>query len=380
MKILYDHQIFQIQRFGGISNMYVNLISNLPSNIKYDISIKDSDNKHLINSCLKKIKPIITYDNFLGGLKFRGKGHIFTFLRKHYPFVVDSNIRNEKNTINCLKKGDFDIFHPTFFYDYFIPYLNGKPYILTIYDMISEKYFPSDHFQTINKRKMANTAAHILTISEKTKEDIVDILHVDESKITVIYLAVPENKKIIGSPIIKEEYILYVGHRNSYKNFLLMIDVLASFLKRHKNLKIVCTGIPFSKEEQTFFMTKGVSDQLIHFFPSDDELINLYKYAQCFIYPSLYEGFGIPILEAWQNDCPVLLNNKSCFPEIAQDAAIFFNLDKDYSNLEDVIEHFFKLSDTERLQLLNTQRKRLADFSWKKSANQLADMYSKILY
>ena len=109
------------------------------------------------------------------------------------------------------------------------------------------------------------------------------------------------------------------------------------------------------------------------------ELQNLYAHALCFIYPSVYEGFGIPILEAYSANCPVLLNYASCFPEIAQDAALYFHLDDNSSDLDVIMESFLQMSEYEREVLLNKQRQRLEYFSWQKSARELANIYVSLL-
>lgn len=379
MRVLFDYQIFSFQKFGGISNMYTQLMLNMPKEVEFKVSLKESDNYHLQSSGILDIpKDSCNEDNFLWGTKFRGKGKVYSLLSKLAPSMTSLG-RNKLESINQLKKGDFDIFHPTYFYDYFLPYLKGKPFVLTIYDMISEKFFPQNDLQTINKRKMVKTAAHIIAISEKTKQDIVELLHVDPAKISVIHLAVPEVKNIITQPLINDKYILFVGHRFSYKNFIPMAESLSPILNRNRDIKLVCTGIPFTQEEIVKLRSLGIYDSVIHLRPSDEELRNLYSHAMCFIFPSLYEGFGIPILEAYQSGCPVLLNNKSCFPEIAQDAAIYFNLDSNGSNLTEVMNSFLQMGESEREELLNRQCKRLADFSWKKSAEQLADVYRLIL-
>ncbi|MBR2199498.1 MAG: glycosyltransferase, partial [Bacteroidales bacterium] len=95
--------------------------------------------------------------------------------------------------------------------------------------------------------------------------------------------------------------------------------------------------------------------------------------------PSLYEGFGIPILEAYQCGCPVFLNNKSVFPEIAGDAAVFFELDNEQQNLSEKLEAFLSYTDAQKNALIEKQQKRLEFFSWKKSAEKLNEVYLSVL-
>lgn len=158
-----------------------------------------------------------------------------------------------------------------------------------------------------------------------------------------------------------------------------MLVHLIPILKLHQEIKIVCTGNSFTSNELLMMRRFAISDRVIHLRPSDNELMNLYANALCFIFPSVYEGFGIPILEAYQAGCPVLLNNKSCFPEIAQDAAIYFNLDENGSDLEIVMERFLSMSDSDFHCLIKKQNERLKYFSWKKSAQQLVEVYEQCI-
>ena len=380
MKILYDYQAF-MQKFGGISNCFIQLISHLPKDVQFEIAVQESDNYHLRSSGLKEIKPLrIVEENFISTKKFKGRGSLYRNFNKFFPQHTSEG-RNKLCSIEALKRGDFDVFHPTFFDDYFLPYLNSKPYVLTVHDMIPELFWGNrkKDVQISNKPKLCKKASHIIAVSEKTKEDLIELLDVPENKITVIYHGAPPKIDIsTEEPIIEGEYILYVGMRNLYKSFREMLLHIAPVLKRHHNLKIVCTGKDFTKEENVLILHLGLNDKIIIKHPNDHEMQNLYHNALCFICPSQYEGFGIPILEAYQANCPVLLNQKSCFPEIAQDAAIFFHLDQESSNLEDVMEQFLITSKEERGKLIAKQQVRLQLFSWEKSAKQLANVYNLV--
>ena len=368
-----------MQKFGGVSNVFTQLMLNMPKEIECKLALLESDNIHLKESGLMNVYPLAdSYDDFLGGLSFRGKGRLYNMWTQIAPSQTSKG-RNVMSSIAEIKRGDFDIFHPTFFDDYFLNYLNGKPYVLTIHDMIAEKYLPSNDMQIVNKRKMVKSAAHIVAVSEHTKQDIIDMLGVDPHKISVIPLAVPDFETTIDKPIINEKYILFVGHRDSYKNFKPMVEAIAPIMKLHQDIKLVCTGLPFDKKELRFLSALDLVRQTIHLCVSDKELRNLYKYALCFVFPSEYEGFGIPILEAYQQNCPVLLNKRSCFPEVAHDAAIYFNLDRNGSDLTKVMDEFLRMSLEDINNLLKRQRKRLCDFSWKKSAGQLANVYRLVL-
>lgn len=370
MKVLYDYQAFTMQRFGGVSNCFVQLIKNLPSDCEYMIGLKQSNNVHLSESHLMPFSPSkITIDHFRGKVRLM---HLFNCL---LPGFTDESI-NQRYSIELLKEGDFDIFHPTFFNDYFLYYLHKKPFVLTVHDMIPELFWGNlkREMQIRNKKKLCDAASHIIAVSEKTKQDLCEMLHVHPNKVTVIYHASHQQKPVTENPIIKEKYLLYIGARIGYKNFIPMVRSLSQFLYTHKDFRLVCTGPSFTKEEGQLFNKLGISDQIIHYGASDKEMPNLYHYAQCFIYPSLYEGFGIPILEAYEADCPVLLNTKSCFPEIAQQAAVYFTLDSNKDTLVETLNTFLS-SFVNREIIIQKQSERLLHFSWEKSAHKLNELY-----
>lgn len=378
MRILYDYQIFQWQRVGGISNSFINLIQNLPSTAEFQIGIKDSDNVHLKESGLVQVRPFSSEQNFLTNRYFYGKGYLFRWFSTIFPSINSREV-NRKYSIDLLKSGQFDVFHPTFFEDYFLPYLNGTPYVFTVHDMITEKFKTGDILQTNNKKTLVDRASHIIAVSNNTKQDLMDIFNVPESKITVIYHGASEIMPSKDFVVGVDKYILFVGQRGGYKNFIPMVKSLLPVLERHQDIKIICTGADFSLQERSLFKENGLQDRVIHKSPSDAELRALYANALCFIFPSLYEGFGIPILEAWKCGCPVILNKKSCFPEIAKDAAVFFTLDNNYSDLDRVMESFLTMPENEKDLLLQRQNKRLQDFSWKKSAEMLLDVYRGVM-
>ena len=382
MRILYDHQMFAKQEIGGISRCFAELYKNMPSNVDAQISLVESDNVYIREMNLHGIRPKRDgINHFICRQNFPGKWRLYELYKK----ITKKDVRPDNNIINSIeliKKGDFDIFHPTYFDDYYLPYLNGKPFVLTIHDMIPElypQYFQKDDFQIRMKRKLAPLANAIIAVSENTKQDIIRILGIPEEKVHVVYhgssLAVPQKS---SSPI-QSPYILYVGDRRGYKNFIPFVKQVSPLLKQNKDLRVICTGHTFSKEEKTLFQEYGISKSFINIWAKDDaQLYSLYHHAICFIYPSEYEGFGIPILEAYQADCPVLLNNASCFPEIAKDAAIYFELTPDRTNLKEKIELVLSLSSEERKTLLSKQRTRLNDFCWKKSAEELSKIYETI--
>jgi glycosyltransferase involved in cell wall biosynthesis len=365
--VLYDHQIFSTQIYGGISRYFIELMKNIENDngIKYDLSLRYSNNHYLNEYNDLKYKP------FFKNFTFRGK----------YRLI---NILNKNISKKLLIKRDYDIFHPTYYDPYFLNILNNKPLVLTIYDMIHEIYpemFSSKDETSKRKKLLAQKATKIIAISENTKKDIIRFFNIDEKKIEVIYLAnsINPSKSIDDINIdLPKKYILFVGSRSIYKNFNLFIEAISPLLIEDIELNVVCVGGGNFKEmEKEKFKKLNIINKIFQYAANDYILAYLYQKAIAFVFPSLYEGFGIPILEAFSCGCPVIASDASSLPEVAGDAAIYFN-PKDKLSILDSIQQVIYKKDL-RKQLLNKGYQRIKQFTWKKTAHQTKKLYEGIL-
>ena len=227
---------------------------------------------------------------------------------------------------------------------------------------------------------MASKAAHIIAISNQTRQDIIKVLGIPEQKISVVYHGAPSVPDNLSPFEFGFDYLLFVGGRNQpYKNFIPMLQSIAHVLSVHKDLKLVCTGLQFNNSELQKIEELKLTNQVVHIFCQDFDMLRLYKGAKALIFPSLYEGFGIPILEAYATNCPLIINKKSCFPEIAGNAAVYFNLDKEQDNLGEVLEDFLYWDKIKVKELLGKQQERVKLFTWEKAANNLSKVYQEVL-
>lgn len=378
MKVLYDHQAFEMQTHGGVSRCFWELYKHLPKGVEAEIGIKESNNAYLR---LPNVHAEgYAYEHFIKRGYWPCKGRVFDLYNK--LIGRDYYNWNRQTSILALQRGDFDVFHPTFFQEYFVEHLGGKPFVLTIHDMIPELYpqfFREDDMQIVLKRKLAPLASAIAAVSERTKQDILRFIDVPEEKIHVIYHGANFMKPTDDCSLFAFPYILYVGDRWGYKRFKEWLVFVAPFLKRHGDVKVVCTGKPFREDELCVMEELGMKDSFVQYFVKEDkDFYTLYHNAIAFVYTSEYEGFGIPILEAYQADCPVLLNHASCFPEVAGDAAVYFTMTDSDSDFADKIEMIYSFTPEEKGQLLEKQRERLKLYSWEKAALQLAGVYETI--
>jgi glycosyltransferase involved in cell wall biosynthesis len=232
-------------------------------------------------------------------------------------------------TLADIKEGNFDVLHLTDHYSSYLKYAKiKKPVVLTIHDMIPE-LFPS-HFSDIQYRlkqrlESIQMADYFICISESTKRDFIAFYGISEDKIKVIYHGFSRMNQASFVPLVLDDYLLYVGDRKSvHKNFCPMVLQLADTLKQDR-LKLICVGDEFSNLEKNLFRKLGIESDVTSVKANDYELNQLYAHAICFLYPSIYEGFGMPLLEAMRVGCPVLTSNTSSMPEIARDGALYFN-------------------------------------------------------
>jgi len=367
MKVLYDHQIFTSQIYGGISRYFFELIKHFKNDneIKYELSLRYSNNYYL-----KELNNL-THKTFLENYSFRGKNRLL-------------NILNKKVSKEYISKGDYDIFHPTYYDPYFLDYIGRKPFVLTIYDMIHEIY--SDMFSLkdkTSKRKklLAQKATKIIAISENTKKDIIEFLGIDENKIEVIYLAnsfnMNKDDKIINV-VTPEKYILFVGSRRGYKNFDLFIKTISPLLNDDGKLNVICAGGgEFNSMEIEKLKNLKIKDKVFFYSGSDSVLAYLYQKAIAFVFPSLYEGFGIPILESFASGCPVICSKTSSLPEVAGDAVVYFDPTDKLSMLNSIKKVIY--DDKLRKRLIDKGIERKKEFTWEKTAEKTKKIYEEIL-
>ena len=381
MTILFDYQAFEMQPFGGVSKSYAEIISHLKAiGVDARLAIKESDNEHLIQT---GIVPFINHlgtanKRWFGGKKlFRGQRKLLRMGMSLTGYHDDFLSINQDYCIKLLKRQQFDIIEPTFFDSYFLPYLKDKPFVLTVHDMIPE-IMGVDEPQAQQKKLLCPLAAHIHVPSQNTKKDLVNILNIDPDKVTVTPHGSPTLPTTQHASPYPFPYLLYVGARWSYKNFAPFIEECSIVISKHPDLRVVCTGSPFTKEEEKLIANLGLTEHFIQTYANEEGMQALYQNAVAFVYPSAYEGFGIPILEAFVCGCPVFLNNASCFPEVGGDAAIYFDINR-RGDLVEHLEVFLKASEQDRAALIIRGLERAKLFSWEKSAKKLKQVYDSIL-
>ncbi|MDR6193705.1 glycosyltransferase family 1 protein [Siphonobacter sp. SORGH_AS_0500] len=369
MKILFDHQIYSNQKFGGISRYFYELSRGIKS-LGHEIenTIKYSENVFTDDKDIFKYSKKLFYN-------YKGKGSLQSFLNKKY-------------SIQRIRENDFDVFHPTYYDTYFVEKkIFKKPFVLTFHDLIHEKFgheYPDyltgvDNLIKANKL-LLNKASKVIAISESTKNDIIDYYKIDPAKIEVVYLASSLKDKSVPDKLLSNlPYILFVGNRGAYKNFSIFIESVSELLKLDKNIRVICAGGgSFDAKEIEYFKKLGIENQISYRpITSDEGLASLYSNALMFVFPSRYEGFGIPTLEAFNCGCAVVLSNISSLPEVGGDAALYID-PQDPHSIHKAVKLF--LYDSElRNKYKNLALERSKKFNWATTVEKTVDIYQSLV-
>lgn len=357
MKVLFDHLCFN-EKYGGVSKYFVEVMKKLPKK-SFKLSLLFSNNSSIIeNNSFFNVKP------FLSNISFKGKPRL-------------ERLINKPNTIINILKENYDVYHQTHYDTYAYKYISKKKHIVTTIHDLNYIKIPQFYTNSKNKAQMEESiykSDSIVTISNNTKKDLLENYNINENKIHVIYHGVNKNEFKKVDAVKNLSFILYVGSRSSYKNFSNVLHALS--LINNKDICLVCTGTCFTKNEMKLFESMNLSNRIIHVSCKENELAFLYNNALCFIYPSYYEGFGLPLLEAMTYRCPIACSNTSCFPEIAENAALFFNPNNPNEIAESIVE---LCSNTVlRNSLIELGEKRVDFFSWDKSSNEHYKFYNSI--
>lgn len=360
MKILYDGFIYSSQTVGGINRYFTNIIKRLPGDY---IPVLTVPRVNEYNFPSHKNLKLITSKRF-------GPNRISSITEKIYLYET-------------LKfRGNFNLQHPTY-YSMLTPNKYNpvkSPIVRTVYDMITELYpaiYDPSGYEVNLKKKTIKSSDFIICISENTKKDLIELYSIPEEKIQVIYIATDFHIKMSYGPeeTSAQPYFLYVGSREAaYKNFFGLIETFAKLFNTDSEICLAVVGAKFNIAEERYINELKLSRKIINYgYVSDNHLAKLYRQSLAFVYPSLYEGFGIPPLEAMACGGLVVAANRASIPEVVGDAAILFDPDvKDELTLilEQIAKGFVRREDFLAKGLV-----RATMYSWEKTASQTVNLY-----
>jgi glycosyltransferase involved in cell wall biosynthesis len=365
LKVAFDHQIFSAQRYGGISRYFFELASRMPADVTAAVIAPAHINHYLSRPEARR---------FVHG--------------RYVPFTFRGQVRLV-NAVNGLAAPALwrrlrpDIAHETYFSKDPIGCASRR--VVTIYDMIYELFraeFAGGEAVIAAKRAAIARADHLICISEATRRDLMSFYSVESERTSVVHLGhlsprLPTPGKEAG-PAAGRPFILYVGNRGGYKNFARLVTAYSSSALLRSELDLVAFGgAPFSAEEAAQLERLGISGTVSQESGADSALLDRYANATVFVCPSLYEGFGIPVLEAMAVGCPVISSDRGSLPEVVGDAGLYVdpeNVDDMRAALERVVTNA-----SLRRDLRERGTERAKQFSWDRCADETARIYRTIV-
>lgn len=363
MRVAFDNQIFNMQKYGGISRYICSLANQLALQDGVDVRI---------------VAPLYV-NAYLAGMP---KDLVFGKKVRLMPRAERLlHAISRLATRPVISKFRPDIVHHT----YYKPDVRAAPLarrVVTVYDMIHERYaemFSADDDTSAFKRSTTIRADHVICISESTRRDLLELFDLPEGKVSVVHLGFDRLQASASLKANGKPYIFYVGHRGAYKNFEGFLRAYASSLWLRNNFNVMCFGggVFLEAEMRLFGELNLSSGQVLQRSGGDTELADGYRDAALFVYPSLYEGFGIPPLEAMSLGCPVACSHVSSIPEVVGDAGEYFN-PLDLDSIRKALEKVLTSADR-RTDLIRRGERRSAQFSWHQCALETAAIYKGLM-
>ncbi|MGC3982208.1 MAG: glycosyltransferase family 1 protein [Steroidobacteraceae bacterium] len=367
MRIAFDYQTFSLQTYGGISRYFVRLAERLLMK-QQEVGI---------------FAPLYRnrYANDLPPEVIHGR-RVERYPPKSTRLFVQLNRMIAKPMIRHWRP---HLVHETY-YARSASAPASCPSVVTVYDMIHELFpmdFPATDRTSTAKRIAIERAAHVICISKSTRNDLLNLFDVSEDKVSVVYLGFERfpvrHQHADTTSRGPRPFLLYVGNRVGYKNFSGLLAAVASSHKLIADVDIVAFGGgKFSANEESIIAKLGFRDGQVRQVEGDDRALGmLYDQALAFVYPSLYEGFGLPPLEAMAHGCPVISSNTSSMPEVIGDAGVYF----EPSSIEEMAMAIERVVYSSELagELIERGSRRLDLFTWEGCADRTLDIYQKLV-
>jgi len=363
LRVAFDHRVFAYQKHGGVSRYVVRLVQHLP---QHHVTPKVIAPLH-VNQYLRELPSGSVWGHQVEpSARATRTGTVLGELL-HRPLA---------------RAFRADIVHETHHHFRRVAPTRAKV-VATIYDLIFEKLPALDLEQLeiirTNIRSSIDRADRVICISKNTQRDLLEFHPAVAGKTEVVLLGFDPQRPVgSGRPPHARPYILYVGMRLRYKNFSGLVAAVAASDRLRRDFDIVCVGGgAFSDEERHMLADAGLASNVFQRSAESDEELGLwYRHAQLFAYPSLYEGFGIPPLEAMAADCPVVCMFASSLPEVCGEAAEYAQ-PGDSDSLRVALERV-AYSKEEGDRLRSAGRERLKLFSWSECAKQTAAIYKSL--
>jgi len=356
MRVAVDEQIFAIQPYGGISRLFAELARQYASSVIPDLDLLPLDapiiNRYVLDD------PLVRQ-----ALKAREARNEWTALARYFSRIS--------------VKANCDVVHNTFYLPHGLAPTRGAKRIVTVHDMIPE-LMPQTRRRLdllTMKRRYVESADQVICVSEATRDDLRKVYGHIKAPVTVVHHGVdprfrPHVERIQGLP---QRYVLFVGNRGQYKDADVLFQAFAR-MNIEDDLMLVCAGGgTFTRDEHQRIQALGIASRVILLELNDDDMASAFSNAELFVFPSRFEGFGLPAIEAMACGTPTILAAATSLPEVGADAAAYF----EPGNVQELAALMSELlaSSTLRSELSNKGKLRAAEFTWRRTAEQTADVY-----
>jgi glycosyltransferase involved in cell wall biosynthesis len=370
INVHFDREIFNLQKFGGVSKSFSSIISvfirDVELGVEPHLTFSRSSNYHL-NQAIQELLPGRGFLNATSGLSTLLTLGPVRELSSHFAGGV-------------IPRGpQGEIFHATYYRPTYAERSKGKKLAITIHDFIPEALgWTGLRNPHIGKRALAQRADLVIAVSQTTADEISERYKIEKERIRVVHHGV---QSPAPNPKVKSQglgnYVLYVGHRGGYKNFSVLLRVMEILVSEKMDLRLKLCGPPPTSVE-LFEINSRLGEDMWDFIPSptEDELNDLYSGAFAHVVTSKMEGFGMTILESMANGTPTIVSDIPVFREVAGEAGIFF----DPNSPESLASAIWNLAGSDvRKRASHAALTRAKTMSWERSAEMLANAYQSII-
>ena len=312
------------------------------------------------------------------------------YILDHPELSAPLGARRARNAATALSRyllrvdthPDCEIIHNTFYLPHGLAPTRKARRVVTVHDMIPERLSHTRRrldWLTL-KRRYVETADHVICVSEYTKQDLLETYGPLRAPISVVHHGVDErfHPNLAKLDFLPERYLLFVGNRDQYKDAEVLFRAFSEIAKDFPDLHLLCVGgTGLTHDEVTWLTEHGIRDRVSQRFLTDLDMASAYAHAELFVFPSRYEGFGIPALEAMACGTPALLADATSLPEVGGGAARYFRAGDASDLVTQVTEILDSPAEQERLR--DAGFKRAREFTWAASAAATASAYQACL-
>ncbi|MDO9006022.1 MAG: glycosyltransferase family 1 protein [Aquabacterium sp.] len=368
MNIGFDEQIFGLQSRGGISRYFAEIGRAMQT---HGVRVMCAPGMH-VNMHLAR-----------PGFKVSG-----LYVQSYHKALANKIRRgNAAYSDFYLRRAEIDVLHETYYRpDEGDRHAGLVPRVVTVHDLIHEifaaEYSPNDKVAA-TMRAAVQRADHVICVSERTRQDLVDRFGTPVGKTSVVHHGISELDafQVLLPP--GPPFFLFVGNRQGYKNFESLLRAFAASPSLRRDLRLVAFGGGVAQTSeitliQSLGLSVGQAAGNVAFVGGDDGILGAHMGAAlAMVYPSRYEGFGMPPLEAMHMGCPVVCSKASVMPEVLGDAPYYVDPD-DVDDIRRALEEV-KDSSTLRADLIQRGRQRAGLYSWQRCADETLAVYRQVL-